>query len=383
VTDIAAQLGAPEQSVLRGIGLSAASAFIGLTSKSGDSEMMRQVIDTASRTPANALSSITGSQLSDTASPLMSTGRRFLTSLFGGNQSWLTDLIGREVGLGSGAAGTVLTLGANALLNFIGGKVRDEGMTATSLTNFLRSEAPAVRKAMPASFDDAFTRHFGTPEAVRPIDTSPVVAQSVKKQRSYFPWVAMAAILAAALWYGLRPNRIDMPPVPSEPVGTTGTYSYTPPNLGNYVPRKLVDGTVITVPERGVENRMLAFIADPNQPVDKTTWFDFDRLLFDTGSANLRPESQAQLHDVAAILKANPNCKVKIGGYTDNVGDSASNLTLSQERADNVRAQLVGMGVDSDRLTSEGYGDEHAVADNTTEAGRAMNRRISMLIIQK
>jgi len=383
VTDIAAQLGAPEQSVSRGLALSAATAFSALASKAGDSETMRQVIDTASRTPANALSSIAGGQLSDAASPLMSTGRRFLSSLFGGSQSWVTDLIGREAGLGSGAAGTVLALGANALLNFIGGKVRDEGMTATSLASFLRSEAPAVRKALPASFEDAFMRHFGGQETARTIDSSPVVAQSVRKERSVFPWVAMAAILGVALWYGLRPNRMEMPIPTAPPVGTSGTFSYTPPNLGNYVPRTLVDGTVVTVPERGVENRLLAFIVDTSRPIDTTTWFDFDRLLFDTNSATLRPESQAQLRDVAAILKAYPNTKVKIGGYTDNVGSPATNLTLSQERADNVRTELVGMGIDGSRLTSEGYGDEHPVSDNTTETGRAMNRRISMLITEK
>jgi outer membrane protein OmpA-like peptidoglycan-associated protein len=383
VTDIAAQLGAPEQAVSRGIALSSATAFSALASKAGDSETMRQVIDTASRVPANALSSITGSQLTDQASPLMSTGRRFLSSLFGGSQSWVTDLIGREAGLSSGIAGTALTLGANALLSFIGGKVRDEGMTGTSLAGFLRSEAPAVRRALPASFEDAFSRHFGSPETARVVDTAPVVAQSVRKERSVFPWVAMAAILGVALWYGLRPNRIEMP-VPSAPeVGTAGTYSYTPPNLGNYVPRTLVDGTVVTVPERGVENRLLAFIVDTSRPVDTTTWFDFDRLLFDTNSATLRPESQAQLRDVAAILKAYPNTQVKIGGYTDNVGSPAANQTLSQERADSVRAELVGMGIDGSRLTSEGYGEEHAVADNSTESGRAMNRRISMLITEK
>ena len=322
VTDIAAQLGASEQSVTRGLALSAASAFSGLASKAGDSEAMRQVIDVTSRTPANALSSINGSQLSDSASPLMSTGRRFLSSIFGGNQSWLTDLIGRESGLGAGATGTVLALGANMLMHFIGGKVRDEGMTATSLAGLLRSEAPAVRKMLPASFDDAFMKHLGGPEMPRTIEGSPVVAQSVRKERSYFPWVAMAAILGTALWYGLRPNRIDvtMPTAPA--VGTSGTYTYTPPDLGNYVPRTLVDGTVITVPERGVENRLLAFIVDTSRMPDSTTWFDFDRLLFNTGSATLQPQSREQLRDVAAILKAHPNAYVKIGGYTDNVGSS-------------------------------------------------------------
>jgi len=122
---------------------------------------------------------------------------------------------------------------------------------------------------------------------------------------------------------------------------------------------------------------------DTSRPVDTTTWFDFDRLLFDTGSATLRPESSAQLHDVAAILKAHPQANVKIGGYTDNVGTSTSNHALSQERADSVKTQLVKMGVDSSRLTTEGYGEEHPVGDNSTEAGRAQNRRISMLVTQK
>jgi OmpA-OmpF porin, OOP family len=380
VADIATQLGAPAESVTRGLAMSAATAFSALASKAGDSDTMRQVIDVASRTPDDALSSITPSQISDAASPLMSTGRRFLSTLFGGSQNWLTDLIGRETGLGSTATATVLTLGANALLKFIGGKVRDEGMTATSLAGFLRSEAPSLRQALPASFDDALVRHFGSPATTaRTIDASPAAAQTARKQRSYFPWVAMAAIVAAALWYGLRPSSTtpQLPTVRS--IGTSGTM----PNLGNYVPRVLVDGTRITVPERGVENQLLGFIQDSSRGVDTTTWFDFDRLTFDTGSATLRPESNAQLSDVAAILKAYPNTRVKIGGYTDNVGSTDTNMTLSQQRADSVMAQLVGMGVDSSRLTAEGYGEQHPVADNSTETGRAMNRRISMLVTQK
>ena len=84
------------------IGTVGSKAFSGLAGKAGDSEAMRQVIDVASRTPATALSSITGSQLSDSAPPLMSTGRRFCRRCLV-ETSRLTDLIGRESGPGAGA----------------------------------------------------------------------------------------------------------------------------------------------------------------------------------------------------------------------------------------------------------------------------------------
>jgi K(+)-stimulated pyrophosphate-energized sodium pump len=154
-------------------------------------------------------------------------------------------------------------------------------------------------------------------------------------------------------------------------------------SLGNFVSRQLADGTTLNIPERGVEGRLLAFIQDPATKPDKTTWFDFDRLLFNTGSATLQPQSMEQLNNIAAILKAYPATHLTIGGYTDNTGDAAGNLKLSQDRANNVTAELVKLGVAKDRLVAKGYGEEHPVGDNSTEAGRAQNRRISMLVTQK
>jgi K(+)-stimulated pyrophosphate-energized sodium pump len=117
--------------------------------------------------------------------------------------------------------------------------------------------------------------------------------------------------------------------------------------------------------------------------VSDDTWFDFDRLLFDTGAATLQPASQEQLSNIAAILKAYPKAKVVIGGYTDNTGDAAANVKLSQQRADNVMAELAKLGVDPSRMSAKGYGEEHPVADNATEEGRQKNRRISLHITEK
>jgi outer membrane protein OmpA-like peptidoglycan-associated protein len=153
--------------------------------------------------------------------------------------------------------------------------------------------------------------------------------------------------------------------------------------LGNFVTRTLPSNVVLNVPERGMESRLLAFIQDPTMSADQITWFDFDRLLFNTNSAQLRPESQEQLRNIADILKAYPNVHVKVGGYTDNTGDAQYNLKLSQDRADGVVAQLISLGIAPDRLEAQGYGEQYPVADNSTEEGRAKNRRISMRVTQK
>lgn len=153
--------------------------------------------------------------------------------------------------------------------------------------------------------------------------------------------------------------------------------------LGAFMGVKLPNGVELNVPELGVERKLIAFIEDASKPVDKTTWFTFDRLEFETASSKLKPESQEQLKNVAEIMKVYPKVALKIGGYTDNVGNPANNLTLSQKRAENTRQELVTLGVESSRLEAEGFGDQHPIADNTTEEGRQHNRRIDLRVTAK
>jgi len=153
--------------------------------------------------------------------------------------------------------------------------------------------------------------------------------------------------------------------------------------LGDMMKVKLPDGSELSVPSRGVEARLVTYLNDSSAPLSDTTWFDFDRLLFDTGKATLQPASEDQLTNIAAILKAYPQVKIRIGGYTDNTGDSAANVQLSEERADNVMAELARLGIDPARMTAKGYGDADPIADNSTEEGRQKNRRISLRVTDK
>jgi outer membrane protein OmpA-like peptidoglycan-associated protein len=146
---------------------------------------------------------------------------------------------------------------------------------------------------------------------------------------------------------------------------------------------KLPDGTVLNAPALGVEARLVKYLNDPTAQVSEDTWFDFDRLLFDTGKSTLQPASQEQLNNIALIMKAYPGVKIRIGGYTDNTGDADANVKLSQDRADNVASALTTLGVDGARMDAKGYGAANPIADNSTEEGRQKNRRISLRVTEK
>jgi outer membrane protein OmpA-like peptidoglycan-associated protein len=85
------------------------------------------------------------------------------------------------------------------------------------------------------------------------------------------------------------------------------------------------------------------------------------------------------LSDLLAVLKSNADWRLRIEGHTDNVGDKAANLKLSNARAAAVAAWLTGQGIDAARLSTAGLGDTQPVADNSTEDGRAKNRRVVLI----
>ena len=356
--------GESESSVIRGFQASIGAMVAGLSAKLKQAGFANQAMDLIN-SPAN------DTQVLEDARSLVEgrnqqsegLGSRFTSMLFGSRLSAVTDSISNVSGLHGESAASLMTVSAPLLLGSLVQRIRQAGMDPSRLTHYLSEEAAEVGTSLPAGVR---TLLGSEPESVPP------VASAVMREKSHgWLWallLAAVAVLGLMWWSGTR----GMQTVKNSVETTAQLITHALPGNVN-----------LRIPAGKMEDRLLVFIEDPARPVTETSWFDFDRLLFDTNAATLQPASQEQLQNIAAILKAYPNVRVTIGGYTDNTGDATANQLLSQQRADSVRQELINMGISEDRLTARGFGEQNPVADNSTPQGRQQNRRISLLVTQK
>lgn len=389
INEIAGRLGEPGLAVSRGLESSTASLISSLAGRSSDSNSMSQIFDLVTPAPSeinvsNLASAVAGSaDASASTSSLLDSGKKFLSLAFGANHSSIVDAISRLTGLRASSATSLMSMAAPLLMTALGRLVRSDRLTQRQLGSVLVYESAGIQNLLPAELQHRF-ESTAPAEATPDLNSRPLSISTVPEPRPSLPaWLwLLAALLLIPLLLWLF-NREHVRQVSQATPAVTERSRLGAVDLGEFVIRKLPGNVALNVPQLGVESRLLAFIQDPSRNVDDITWFDFDRLLFNTDSAQLRPESQEQLRNIAAILTAYPDVQIKVGGYTDNTGDPQTNLKLSQDRADGVVAELISFGIEPDRLESQGYGAEHPVADNSAEAGRARNRRISMRVTQK
>lgn len=109
--------------------------------------------------------------------------------------------------------------------------------------------------------------------------------------------------------------------------------------------------------------------------------FDLQDVLFETGSARLRPIAADRLRPLASYLSANPDVPVRIDGHTDSVGSDDANQLLSERRASAVRAALGAMGVDEGEFAVAGHGETMPAASNANATGRQLNRRVEVTLV--
>ena len=118
-------------------------------------------------------------------------------------------------------------------------------------------------------------------------------------------------------------------------------------------------------------------------PIEKGSSIRLNNLFFDFNKSDIKKESYPELERLVDLLQKNPTIKIEIAGHTDNVGDQDYNLKLSQQRADAVVSFLKTKKIADDRIKGVGYGKNKPIANNETEEGKAINRRVEFLILDK
>ena len=102
-------------------------------------------------------------------------------------------------------------------------------------------------------------------------------------------------------------------------------------------------------------------------------------ITFDVGKSTIKPESMGEINRIVQLMTENPDLKFSVEGHTDSTGNEAGNQTLSEARSQAIVAKLVEMGIAADRLTAVGKGQSSPIADNSTDEGRAKNRRVEFV----
>lgn len=110
--------------------------------------------------------------------------------------------------------------------------------------------------------------------------------------------------------------------------------------------------------------------------------YTLDNVYFDTGKATLKPTSFPSLDELVDFMQRKKTTVIEIGGHTDDVGDDNSNMVLSQQRAESVRAYLLKKGISTNRVQAKGYGETRFIEPNTTEEGKQKNRRTEVTILK-
>jgi OmpA-OmpF porin, OOP family len=294
---------------------------------------------------------------------LVGTGQQLLGNLLGDKTSAVTSAVASYGGVKASSASTLLALGAPLVMSLLGKTQATQGLNASGLSSLLTSQKSSFMSAIPAGLSSlpGISSLLGGAGTAVTSAASTVAAETGGMGKRLLPLILLVLVAVALLAYWKE--------------------------CGTSVQNKLAQitlpgGAVISVPEGSLNYQLAQFLANGNSSELPKT-FVFDNLNFTTGTTQLTPESQPTVNDLIVILKAYPNAEVQLVGHTDNTGDQAANMKLSQDRASAVRDMLVNGGIDASRLSTAGYGEDKPVASNDTEEGRAKNRRTELVVTKK
>ncbi|HVZ95357.1 MAG TPA: OmpA family protein [Chitinophagaceae bacterium] len=339
-----------------------------------------------------ALGSFTSTPNANNITSANTGGNNILSGLFGGRLSGIISAVSNFAHIKESSAASLMSLGIPSLLGLLGKHAEQNNLTPGGLQGFLSSQKDHIINALPSGLSSV----GGLLGSIS--NTAGSVTSSVKSAAGHIAdeakstgnkWLLPLIIILIAiaiLWYFLRgcnktPETTTTPATDTSMVQKDTT---TPTTTGPVsIKVKLPNGKELDALKGGIEDQLVTFLSGDWKSMSdsalKVKWFNFDNLNFETGTATLTGGSGQQLNNIAEILKAFPDAKIKIGGYTDATGNAQTNKKLSQERADTAKANLDRMGVSTQVVGAEGYGSEFAkYKASDPDSLRALDRHVSV-----
>lgn len=209
------------------------------------------------------------------------------------------------------------------------------------------------------------TVHLTISAAELPIGAATTAHAATSDKKSILPWILGALAALLLLFFLLRGCDREEDTTAVAPVATETTAA-----------------EVGTAPVAGtIAEDVRTYLADANGAVPRT--FTFEKLNFDTGSAAIRDADRTDLDNLAGVLTANPNVRVRVVGYTDAQGSAQPNAELGAQRARAVAEALTAKGVTANRIETASGGEANPTDTNATAGGRFENRRTELIVLNR
>ncbi len=399
ISTAASSLGESEGGIQKALSGAVPAVLAGLVSKAGTYEGAGGMLDLAKQAAGSGIFNNISDFLGNNNNNLTGKGAEMLKGILGDKAGGVASLVSNFAGIKHSSSSSLLSMIAPAALGTLGKHAADTNMNADGLMQFLSSQKASIMNALPAGLSaiaglfgtgTASTHHnvAGTPHAA--VHNAEETANSGSKFLVPLLLGIFAVALGIYFFKGCEGNTkeshmatdtVQVKPAHSEE-GHEHAAATTSRELFKVT---LPNDTVLEAYKGGIEDKLVAFLGTDYKKLGedslKKVWFDFDNLNFETASAVITPESQVQVNNIAAILKAFPSTSLKIGGYTDKVGNEENNKKLSDARAKSVRAALQQAGVGKQITGAEGYGSAFAVyAADAPESDRLKDRHVSVSV---